>query len=51
LKVKAGQNFIKFRVYLDHAVVMRKGGYPIAVNNLNSINDLDDIKKPPESEM
>ncbi|XP_011631392.1 uncharacterized protein LOC105423363 isoform X2 [Pogonomyrmex barbatus] len=41
--------------YIDHVIVMRKGGYPIAINTItstgNNIMYVEDIQTPSESQM
>ncbi|KAG5337991.1 FAKD2 protein, partial [Acromyrmex heyeri] len=42
--------------YIDHVIVMRKGGYPIAINTVNTSNAtnmtyIEDIQTPSESQM
>lgn len=45
---------IRFYYVLDHVVVMRKGGYPIAINtdiDTTKISYVEDIQTPIESQM
>ncbi|XP_021963826.1 uncharacterized protein LOC110859242 [Folsomia candida] len=36
---------------IDHVIVMRKGGYPIAMNDTSELKELADIRKPAESDI
>lgn len=42
-------------IILDHVIVMRKGGYPIAINRVTSnevnVTYVEDIQTPNESQM
>lgn len=42
-------------VYTDHAVVIRKGGYPVAINLTSNENDqiisTEDVQVPADSSM
>ncbi|RZC32596.1 uncharacterized protein BDFB_000924, partial [Asbolus verrucosus] len=56
-KVLGGEKYVKTNIYsklghqIDHAVVFRKGGYPVAMNYSEDIEFIEDIEVQPDNQL
>jgi FAST kinase domain-containing protein 2 len=56
-KALGGDKYVKTELYskmgvqIDHAVVFRKGGYPVAMNFSEDVEFVEDIEVPPDNQL